>query len=85
MAQDSRGNIKEEVLKAKLNEETGEGKTEVSDIGEEFEVFFVDSNRYYTVDKDGNIVEIGTHDELIAKGGAYKELYNSQFENGENF
>lgn len=35
--------------------------------------------------KDGNIVEIGTHDELIAKGGAYKELYNSQFENGENF
>ena len=39
MAQDSRGNIKEEVLKAKLNEETGEGKTEVSDIGEEFEVF----------------------------------------------
>ena len=29
---------------------------------------------------DGNIVESGTHDSLIAKGGYYKTLYNSQFE-----
>ena len=29
--------------------------------------------------KDGNIVEQGTHDELLAKQGAYAELYNSQF------
>ena len=29
--------------------------------------------------RDGNIVEKGTHDELIAKGGFYGELYNSQF------
>ena len=35
--------------------------------------------------KDGNIVEIGTHKELIEKGGVYKELYYSQFETGENF
>lgn len=35
--------------------------------------------------KDGNIVEVGNHDELIAKGGVYKELYTSQFENGEDF
>ena len=55
MAQDSRGNIKEEGLQNKLNEETGDGKTEVTDIGEEFEVLFTDSNRYYTVDKNGNI------------------------------
>jgi ATP-binding cassette subfamily B protein len=33
--------------------------------------------------KDGNIVEQGTHDELLARGGAYKDLYNSQFEDGE--
>jgi ATP-binding cassette subfamily B multidrug efflux pump len=33
--------------------------------------------------KDGNIVEQGTHDELLARGGEYKELYNSQFEYGE--
>ena len=30
--------------------------------------------------KDGDIIESGTHDELLAKGGFYAELYNSQFE-----
>lgn len=35
--------------------------------------------------KDGNIVEVGKHKELIEKGGVYKELYYSQFETGENF
>ena len=35
--------------------------------------------------KDGNIVEIGKHDELLQKDGVYKELYTSQFETGENF
>lgn len=33
--------------------------------------------------KDGDIVEQGTHEELMAKGGFYANLYNSQFENGE--
>ena len=55
MAQDSRGNIKEERLQNKLNGETGAGKTEVTDTGEEFEVLFKDANRYYIVDKTGNI------------------------------
>ena len=29
--------------------------------------------------QEGDIAEQGTHDELLAKGGAYVELYNSQF------
>ena len=29
--------------------------------------------------EDGDIIEQGTHAELLAKGGAYAELYNSQF------
>ena len=29
--------------------------------------------------KDGRIIETGTHDELLARGGFYSELYNSQF------
>lgn len=29
--------------------------------------------------KDGNIIEQGTHDALLVKGGFYYELYNSQF------
>ena len=30
--------------------------------------------------KDGDIIGAGTHDELLAEGGFYAELYNSQFE-----
>lgn len=33
--------------------------------------------------KDGDIVEQGSHDELIAKKGFYADLYNSQFESSE--
>ena len=31
----------------------------------------------------GDIVEQGTHEELLAKGGFYSDLYNSQFEEVE--
>lgn len=34
--------------------------------------------------KDGDIIESGTHGELLNKGGFYAELYNSQFEEGES-
>ena len=30
--------------------------------------------------KDGNIIEIGNHEELLDKKGFYADLYNSQFE-----
>ena len=34
--------------------------------------------------KDGDIIEQGSHDELIAKNGFYANLYNSQFEKEES-
>ena len=30
--------------------------------------------------KDGDIIEKGNHEQLLAKGGFYADLYNSQFE-----
>ena len=30
--------------------------------------------------RDGDVIESGTHDQLMNKGGFYAELYNSQFE-----
>ena len=30
---------------------------------------------------EGNIIEQGTHDELMNKNGFYADLYNSQFKN----
>ena len=29
--------------------------------------------------RDGQIVEVGSHDELMRKNGFYAQLYNSQF------
>ena len=59
MGNNKRGNLVQDELQEQLDKITDSGKTEVSDNGEEFEVVFVESNRYYTVDKDGNIVEEG--------------------------
>jgi len=30
--------------------------------------------------REGDVVESGTHDQLMAQGGFYADLYNSQFE-----
>ena len=38
----------------------------------------VNADKLLVVD-DGRIVEIGTHEELLARGGLYKKLYDMQF------
>ncbi len=56
MGNNKYGNIEENELQKQLDKETDEGKTEVTDIGNEFEIYFKDTNRYYAVDKNGNIL-----------------------------
>ena len=55
MGKNNRGNLEEEEFQSAIDKHTNE-KADVTDIGEEFEVFFEESNRYYIVDKDGNIL-----------------------------
>ena len=38
---------------------------------------------YIMVLDDGQVKEIGTHEELIDNGGIYKDLYNQQFVNNK--
>ena len=59
MGNNKRGNIVKDELQDELDRITKVGDTEVEDNGEEFEVFFVKTNRYYIVDIDGDIVEEG--------------------------
>ena len=55
MGNNKRGNIVEDELQEQLDKITGDGKTEADDVGEEFEVAFTESKRYYIVDKDGTV------------------------------
>ena len=55
MGNNKYGNIEEDELQEQLDKETGEGRTEATGIGEEFEVVFNESKRYYLVDKNGNV------------------------------
>ena len=34
--------------------------------------------------KDGMVVERGTHEKLLARGGLYRELYDTQFKKEES-
>ena len=59
MGNNKRGNIVKDELQNELDRITKVGNTEVEDNGEEFNVLFVNTNRYYIVDVDGNIIEEG--------------------------
>ena len=58
-------NILEEGEFQSALENYAKGETEVSSAGEEFIVFFIYTNRFYTVDKNGNVKEVDNID--IAK------------------
>ena len=85
MGNNSRGNIVEDELQEQLDRLTDNGKTEVSDNGENFEVVFVDSNRYYTVDKDGNIIEEGKIVVDKSPGDITKDENGDDIEEGQPY
>ena len=62
MAKDRYGNLSQENLQESLDKIIGKGKTEVADAGENLEVCFWESKRYYEVDQDGNV---GNYQEII--------------------
>ena len=51
---DRYGNITKENMKEYMDKNAGEGKTEVIDNGDTLVVKFIESNRYYEIDVDGN-------------------------------
>ena len=61
MGKNNRGNLEEEEFQSAIDKHTNE-KADVTDIGKEFEVLFEESNRYYIVDKDGNIL---SYDDVV--------------------
>ena len=56
IGRNKRGSLVEEEFQEAMDRNTKEGDTEVTDIGDEFEVYFKESNRYYNVDKNGSIL-----------------------------
>ena len=57
MMRSKNGAITYEIFEPALKDEAGTNPTEVSDVENVIEVLFTDSNRYYEVDKDGNVSE----------------------------
>ena len=76
MGNNKKGNLIESELQEQLDKIASSGKTEVTNTGDEFEVLFKESNRCYTVDKEGNILEQQTIEKIeyagdITKNGQY--------------
>ncbi len=58
MGNNKYGNLEEDELQNELNKETSEGETKTTAIGQEIEVLFTNSGRYYAVDNNGNVSSI---------------------------
>ena len=57
MGKNKYGDVTQNDLEEKLNSNAGDGKAEVIDNGDTLVVKFIDSERYYEVDSDGNVSE----------------------------
>ena len=57
MMRDKSGKVTLAVFEPALKDEAGKNPTEVSDVGDVIEVLFTNTDRYYEVDKDGNVSE----------------------------
>ena len=70
MGNNKYGNIEESELQGELDKETGEGKTQVSIIRKKRIVQFIDSQRMYRVDDNGNVFEYVYTDLPIMENGS---------------
>ena len=59
MGNNPRGNIVEDELQNELDKITNVGDTDVEDNGDEFEILFINTKRYYTINNQGDIVGEG--------------------------
>ena len=85
MGNNKRGNIVEDELQEQLDKITGNGKTETDDVGEEFEVAFIESKRYYTVDKDGTVTGPQEIVEDKSPGDITKDENGDDIEEGQPY
>jgi ABC-type multidrug transport system fused ATPase/permease subunit len=66
---------------------SGAGKSTIASVlGRLYDVGAAESATFRAADmilvvEDGRIIERGTHDQLLARGGRYAELYDTQFGN----
>lgn len=70
MGNNKYGNIEESELQGELDKETGEGETRVSIIRKKRIVQFIDSQRMYRVDDNGNVFEYVYTDLPIMENGS---------------
>ncbi len=85
MGNNPRGNIVEDELQDELDRITNVGDTEVEDNGEEFEVVFVNTNRYYIVNIDGDIIEEGKIVVDKSPGDITKDENGDDIEDGKPY
>ena len=85
MGNNKRGNIVKDELQDELDRITKVGDTEVEDNGEEFGVVFVNTNRYYIVDIDGDIIEEGKIVIDKSPGDITKDESGNDIEEGQAY